>query len=215
MTAQNKKRVARKQRVRNRNERKIISAAEKVFSEKGYNTATVQEIADILDMPKANIHYYFPTKKDLYLSVIMNLRDLWKHEVEVLMDENDAKGALSGFVKSQLDLSFDHPRAYKIWSWEMMRGAKNLTPEIKQSMIKRHTREKDLINKWIETGQIISIEPQNLLFFIWGITRHFSDLRDQIKILNGNRHLTNEQREKVYQDAINMVIRGIIKDASD
>ncbi len=213
MAPHEKNKSVRKQRVRNRNERKIIAAAEKVFSEKGYNTATVQEIADIVDLPKANIHYYYPSKKDLYLAVIVNLRDLWKSDVEILMNENDARGALKGFVRSQLDLSFDHPRAYKIWSWEMMRGAKNLSAEIKKSMIKRHEKEKDLINKWIATGQIIQIEPQNLLFFIWGITRHFSDLRDQIRILNGNRYLSKEQRERVYRDAENMVLRAVLTDA--
>lgn len=215
MTAHKKNRVPRKQRVRNRNERRIISAAEKVFSEKGYNTATIQEIADILDMPKANIHYYFPTKKDLYLTVIKNLRDLWKHDVDIMMNESDAKGALSGYIKSLLDLSFDNPHAHKIWNWEMMRGAKNLTPEIRQSMIKRHKKETGLIKSWIESGQIIEIEPQNLLYFLWGITTHFSDQRDQIRILNGNRYLNEEQREKIYQDAVKMVLRGILVDTEN
>lgn len=215
MTAHEKNKDARKQRVRNRNERKIISAAEKVFSTKGYNTATIQEIADIIDIPKANVHYYFPTKKDLYLAVIMNLRDLWKNDAHIMMDESDAKGALSGYVKSLLDLSFNNPHAHKIWSWELMRGAKNLTAEIRQSMIKRHKKETDLINNWIESGQIIQIEPENLLYFIWGITGHFSDLRDQIRILNGNRYLNKEQREKVYHDAVNMVIRAIVIDSKN
>ncbi|MCC3862428.1 TetR family transcriptional regulator C-terminal domain-containing protein [Pseudemcibacter aquimaris] len=210
MTAKEKNGVARKQRVRNRNQRKIITAAEKIFSEKGYIAATVQEIADLVDIPKANIHYYYPTKKDLYLSVIKNLRDIWKSDIGILMNEDDAKTALSGYVRSLLDISFENPRAYKIWSWEMMFGAKNLSKEIKQSMIKRHSQETELIQKWIDTGQIIPIEPQNLLFFLWGVTRHFSDLRDQIKILNNNKYLSKEQREKVYRDAENMVVRGVI-----
>ena len=213
MTAHEKNKVARKQRVRNRNERKIISAAEKVFSEKGYNAATIQEMADNIDIPKANIHYYFPTKKDLYLAVITNLRDLWENDIDIMMNEDDAKGALSGYVKSLLDLSFDNPHAHKIWSWVLMRGAKNLTPEIKQSMINRHKRETDLIKVWIKSGQIIQIEPQNLLYFIWGITGHFSDLRDQVRILNGNKYLNKEQREKVYEDAVSMVLRGIVIDS--
>ena len=210
MTGDARNIVARKQRVRNRNERKIISAAEKLFSEKGYNTATIQEIANSIDIPKANIHYYFPTKRDLYLAVIMNLRDLWKNDVDIIMNENDARGALSAYVRSLLDLSFDNPHAHKIWNWEMMRGAKNLTPEIKRSMRKRHEKETKLIQSWIDAGQIIPIEPQNLLYFLWGITTHFSYQRDQVKILNGNKHLSKKQREKVYQDAVNMVLRGII-----
>jgi hypothetical protein len=77
-------------------------------------------------------------------------------------------------------------------------------------MRKRHEKETKLIQSWIDAGQIIPIEPQNLLYFLWGITTHFSDQRDQVKILNGNKHLSKKQREKVYQDAVNMVLRGII-----
>ena len=125
MTAQHKNKVERKKRVRNRNERKIISAAEKIFAEKGYNAATMQEIADKLKMPKANIHYYFPTKKDLYLTVITKLRDLWKNEVEIMMSEVNAKEALSVYIRSLLDISFENPHTHKIWNREMMEGAKN------------------------------------------------------------------------------------------
>lgn len=210
MAKQTKNNAERKQRVRNRNEKKIISAAEKIFSEKGYNTATIQEIADKLNMPKANIHYYFPTKKDLYLTVIMKLRDLWKNEVDVMMTKSDAKTALRIYVRSLLDISFENPHAHKIWNWEMMRGARNLTPDIRESMKKRNKKETALIQSWVDTGQIVSIEPQNLLYFLWGITTHFSHQRDQIKILNGNKHLSKEQREKVYDDAVNMILRGVI-----
>jgi len=91
-----------------------------------------------------------------------------------------------------------------------MRGARNLTSDIRESMKKRNKKETALIQSWVDTGQIVSIEPQNLLYFLWGITTHFSHQRDQIKILNGNKHLSKEQREKVYDDAVNMILRGVI-----
>ncbi len=211
MAKQTKNNAERKQRVRNRNEKKIISAAEKIFSEKGYNTATIQEIADKLNMPKANIHYYFPTKKDLYLTVIMKLRDLWKNEVDVMMTKSDAKTALRIYVRSLLDISFENPHAHKIWNWEMMRGARNLTSDIRESMKKRN-KKRNCANS--ELGRYrtncFRLKPQNLLYFLWGITTHFSHQRDQIKILNGNKHLSKEQREKVYDDAVNMILRGVI-----
>ncbi|MCP4820723.1 MAG: helix-turn-helix transcriptional regulator, partial [Shimia sp.] len=41
----------------------ILSAAEKVFAEAGFGGATMQLIADMAGLPKANLHYYFPTKE--------------------------------------------------------------------------------------------------------------------------------------------------------
>ena len=157
-----------------------------------------------------SIHYYFPTKKELYLTVITKLRDLWKNEVEIMMSEVNAKEALSVYIRSLLDISFENPHAHKIWNREMMEGAKNLTPDIRRSMKNRNEREIELIKGWIKSGQIVEIEPQNLLYFLWSITTHFSDQRDQIKILNDNKYLNKTQREKVYEDAVNMVLRGIL-----
>ena len=48
---------------------KIFDAALKVFSEKGYNGATTSEIAREAGVAEGTIFRYFPTKKELLLSV--------------------------------------------------------------------------------------------------------------------------------------------------
>ena len=56
----------KKAKIRELNSAAIIAAAEEVFALKGFKGATTQEIADLAGLPKANVHYYFKTKKDLY-----------------------------------------------------------------------------------------------------------------------------------------------------
>ena len=48
---------------------KILKAALKLFSERGYNGATTSEIAKEAGVAEGTIFRYFPTKKDLLLSV--------------------------------------------------------------------------------------------------------------------------------------------------
>ena len=55
--------------IRRENESLILKAAEKVFAEAGFGGATMQLIADLAGLPKANLHYYFPTKEALYRRV--------------------------------------------------------------------------------------------------------------------------------------------------
>src|SRR5208337_1966831 len=52
--------------IRDRNQAKILKAAEAVFAEKGFDGATTAEIAARAGVPKPNIHYYFGTKQQLY-----------------------------------------------------------------------------------------------------------------------------------------------------
>ncbi|TIV35892.1 MAG: helix-turn-helix transcriptional regulator, partial [Mesorhizobium sp.] len=55
-------RPMRRQDIRRENEKAILLAAEKVFAEAGFGGATMQLIADLAGLPKANLHYYFATK---------------------------------------------------------------------------------------------------------------------------------------------------------
>ena len=63
----------RRSKTRAQNEALILQAAETVFAEAGFGGATMQLIADMAGLPKANLHYYFATKEDLYRRVVQNI----------------------------------------------------------------------------------------------------------------------------------------------
>ena len=52
------------------NRRFILQAAEKVFIQKGYRLATVDEIADEAQFSKATIYRYFKSKSDIFFEII-------------------------------------------------------------------------------------------------------------------------------------------------
>jgi len=49
--------------------KKIIDAAEKLFSEKGYQATSVQDVLDALSISKGGFYHYFETKMDLLAAV--------------------------------------------------------------------------------------------------------------------------------------------------
>ena len=55
----------------------ILEAAEAVFAELGFKGATTAAIAARAGLPKANVHYYFPSKDDLYRAVMARVLDPW------------------------------------------------------------------------------------------------------------------------------------------
>ena len=61
------------QEIRQYNEQLILAAAEIEFVRQGYRGATMQAIADRAELPKANIHYYFKSKKNLYQAVLKTI----------------------------------------------------------------------------------------------------------------------------------------------
>lgn len=51
---------------------RILKAAERIFAEKGYDAASVSEIANMANISKTQIFYYFKSKKDLLNELFKN-----------------------------------------------------------------------------------------------------------------------------------------------
>ncbi len=56
----------RKAQIRESKEVQLLACAEEVFAEKRLEGASTAMIAERAGLPKANLHYYFPTKLVLY-----------------------------------------------------------------------------------------------------------------------------------------------------
>ena len=109
--------------IREENERALLEAAEWVFAEQGFKGATTAEIARRAGVPKANLHYYFPTKEGLYRSVIERVLTAWLAAASSFDTSDDPRLALSAYIGAKMDLARLMPLATRIWSAEIMRGA--------------------------------------------------------------------------------------------
>ena len=109
--------------VREENERALLEAAEWVFAEQGFAGATTAAIAQRAGLPKANLHYYFPTKETLYRSVIERVLTAWLAAASSFDASEDPTVALSAYIGAKMDLAREMPLATRIWSAEIMRGA--------------------------------------------------------------------------------------------
>ncbi|MBL7997238.1 MAG: TetR/AcrR family transcriptional regulator [Candidatus Kapabacteria bacterium] len=61
----------------------LVQAAVRVFAQKGYHAAKMQEIADAAGVGKGTIYEYFATKDDLFLAVY----DTWMDGFEAAMEQ--------------------------------------------------------------------------------------------------------------------------------
>ena len=61
----------RKEREREARREEIISAAEKVFIEKGLSASTMDEVAESAELSKGTLYLYYHSKEDLYLAVTL------------------------------------------------------------------------------------------------------------------------------------------------
>jgi len=49
---------------------KIVASAERLFTEKGYESTSIQDIADDCSIAKGSVYKFFPSKEDLYIEIL-------------------------------------------------------------------------------------------------------------------------------------------------
>ncbi|MCK4869318.1 MAG: TetR family transcriptional regulator C-terminal domain-containing protein [Alphaproteobacteria bacterium] len=195
--------------IREENEKAILDAAEEVFAEYGFSGASTGRIAERAGIPKANLHYYFPTKKGLYRRVIDNIFNVWLEAANSLDDSDDPGEALTRYIHAKMDLSRSRPLGSKVWANEIIQRAPIIQDYLEITLREWTDSRTGMIQRWIDEGKILPIEPRYLLYMIWATTQHYADFGHQIATLNDGKELSDEQWEEAKRTATEIILRGI------
>lgn len=202
-------RPLRRNEIRQQNETLILQAAETVFAEAGFGGATMQLIADVAGLPKANLHYYFATKEDLYRRVVQNIFEIWLHAADCFDKAPGPVEAIGAYVEAKMEISRRHPNGSKVWASEVMHGAPVIQDYLETTLRDWTAGRAALIQNWIDEGKMAPVDPQHLLYMLWATTQHYADFSHQIETLNGGRPLTDAEWRAATDSVKAILLRGI------
>lgn len=201
-------RPLRRNEIRQQNEALILQAAEKVFAEAGFGGATMQLIADVAGLPKANLHYYFTSKEELYRKVVSNIFDIWLHAAESMDNAPGPVEGIGAYIDAKMEISRRHPDGSKVWASEVMHGAPVIQDYLETTLRDWTAGRVALIQGWIDMGQMAKVNPDHLLYMLWAATQHYADFGHQIETLNSGP--LNDQQWREAKDSVKtMILRGI------
>ena len=156
-----------------------------MFAEAGYGGATMQLIADMAGLPKANLHYYFATKEELYRKVVGQIFEIWLRAAECFDNASGPVEGIGAYVDAKMDLSRRYPFGSKVWASEVMHGAPVIQDYL-ETTLKTWTEDRAaVIRRWIDEGRIAPIDPVHLIFMIWATTQHYADFDVQVRTVLG------------------------------
>ncbi|WP_323780412.1 TetR/AcrR family transcriptional regulator [Thalassovita sp.] len=194
---------------RQESEKLILSAAEKVFSEAGFGGATMQLIADMAGLPKANLHYYFPTKEALYRQVVENIFQIWLQAADVFDEADGPAEGIGAYIDAKMEISRRHPAGSKVWASEVMHRAPVIQDYLETTLLQWTAGRAAIINRWISEGRMDPINPDHLLYMLWATTQHYADFGHQIETLNGGQPLSDTQWEVAKENVKRIILKGI------
>jgi TetR/AcrR family transcriptional regulator len=198
----------RKGRIRQANEAEILRAAESVFARKGFTGATMAEIAEAAGLPKANLHYYFRTKQEIYRAVLRNILTLWLAGTDSIERGADPGEALARYVRAKMALSAERPDASRVFANELLHGAHEIDALLRNELRALVRTKAAVIDAWVAQGRMAPVDATHLFFTIWAATQTYADFAPQVCAVLGKRRLHKADFERATQHVVALILRG-------
>ena len=194
--------------IRLSNQAAIVRAAEAEFATRGFKGASMQRIADAAGIPRPNVHYYFKSKLDLYVSVLSDIVNLWNDQFDQISNDDDPAEAIGAYIRAKVMYSKTNPEASRIFASEIIHGAPNLTKYLKKDF-RTWIREKaSIMQSWIEQGKMDPVDPVYLIFLIWSSTQHYADFDVQVRAVLGKNRLNSKDFEAISANLEHIILKG-------
>jgi len=202
-------RPVRKIEIRKANEVLILESAEKVFAISGYKGAATAEIARQAGIPKANLHYYFKTKANLYREVLKHILDDWMAAASTFDVYHEPQESLRAYVTSKMHFSRQRPYGSRVWAREIMSGAPLLDEFLGTTLKAWLNQRVCVIRRWIREEKIRPVDPHALMYMIWATTQHYADFEKQIVILNDGKRLSDRRYRQRTDEIVALVLGSV------
>ena len=199
---------ASKSQIRQANEALILLAAEHVFAGAGFGGATMAAIAEVAGLPKANLHYYFGAKQDLYRTVLARTLTDWLLPAEVITPDADPRQAIEAYSRAKMALSKLRPHASKVFANELLHGApvaKTLLATELRDLVRTKAA---VIQGWINQGRMAPVNPVHLFFTLWAATQTYADFDVQVCAVLGHPELTAQDHRQATEHVVSLLLRG-------
>jgi TetR/AcrR family transcriptional regulator, cholesterol catabolism regulator len=138
-------------RPRKRRDQEVIDAAAKVFYERGFADASVQDVADELGILKGSLYHYIETKEDLLFRLLEELHD----EVQAILEEVAAVEGLKPLqrlelcIRKQVLFNLENlPRVAVYYN-----DYERLSPDRRAQMVARRRLHERYVTEVIEEAQ--------------------------------------------------------------
>jgi AcrR family transcriptional regulator len=197
----------RKKREREARIRTILEAAIELFSEKGYESTTMEEIAKRAELSKGLLYFYFDSKEEIFIKIVEEAYDRLLPRLRILKGEKlDPPSKLMKFIETELDFYMKNKRLHQIIV-SLMEGftLKDMEEEHKRVFIEKHREEErileSIIREGISSGHFKDLDGRIMVFALGGIFHGI------LKLTMDKNYTQRELKEKISE----IYLRGILK----
>ena len=203
----------RKQREKDKRKVEIINAARKVFSNKGFNSSTMEEIATEAELSPGTLYLYFKNKEELHTSLSIEILKYLADEIQkVVIEEISVEEKIDRFRDVFIKV-YDHDPNILINLFHLQSGEtlQNLSDEVLQQIkiysSLAHGAIINVIKEGIEQGTFIDEHPVALADVLWASYAGVVLWVDSKRLLNDQKDFV----KPTLKTAFTVISRGLKK----
>lgn len=165
----------------NRTKRKIFEIAMKLFSEKGYEATSIEEITATVGVAKGTLYYHFSSKEEIFNFLVEEGMKLLKNSIEIKTSKcNNTKDKLKAIMLIQIKGIIKYESVLSI-IFSQIYGNETRN-QLCQDKVKEYiTVIEKIIDEGIEKGELKKCNSQFLAYTIFSLTSSLMMYKKQIK----------------------------------
>ena len=205
----------RKERERDRRKQQITVAAKRIFLEKGFDRATMEEIAKEAELSAGTLYLYFKNKHELYASItlkVLQFLNMRLAHIKAKKADSSPEEKLEALKEILLDsYDFDPMALINLFHLQSREILKKLSPEFIKK-IKEISKQitdgiADIFEEGIEKGLFIKRHPTAFAQIVISVFSGIVLWEEGKRIGDDNRNYVKPTIELVFE----ILYRGLLK----
>lgn len=187
----------------NKTKRRIFNTAVKLFSDKGYDNASVEEITAIAGVAKGSLYYHFAKKEDIFDLILQEGMKLLRNSIEIKTRNCESSlDKIKAIILVEIKVivryeDFLNVVLSQIW------GEEEKNKKCKKAVFEYIKIIEEIVQEGIENGEFYDGDVEAISAGIFGVT-----CSSLIYRLKRNREV---DVETIYNGFINSVTRTLSK----
>ena len=204
----------RKKREKENRRKEILSAARKVFSNKGFNASTMEEIALQAELSPGTLYLYFKNKEELHTFLSIEILKYLADEIQkVLSQDLSVENKIERFQDVFIDV-YDYDsniliNLFHLQSGETLRNlSEDVLKQIKKYSALAHGAIIDVVKQGIDEGIFIDEHPVALADVLWASYAGIVLWVDSKRLLNDQKDFV----KPTLKTAFRVIRKGLKKE---
>lgn len=154
----------------------ILKAAASAFSERGYATATLDDVARIVGIQKPSLYHHIRSKEELLVRIQERLmQDLWTDTRSAVAESANAIDRVKAIIEVYMKMNAEHPEEVKV----VVREFRALTGNNRECILQRRREYlayvQSIVQDGIDTGEFRPVSARLTALAILGILTSAQD----------------------------------------